>query len=94
MVCQKRVALDTVFQRLEKVQQNTARMTDFVALVHDFKNDRKALFEKIANQIEQIDNYQKKNKSLDTFFLERNFPFPQIAKIKAIKIVQFFKLPS
>ena len=68
VVCQKRVALDTVFQRLEK-----ANMSNFVALVHDFKNDRKTLFEKIANQIEQIDEYQKKNKSLDTIFLERNF---------------------
>jgi hypothetical protein len=68
VVCQKRVALDTVFQRLEKVG-----MTDFVALVHDFKNDRKSLFEKIAHQIEQIEDFQKKNKSLDAIFLERNF---------------------
>ncbi len=68
VVCQKRVALDTVFQRLEK-----AKMTDFVALVHDFKNDRKILFEKIANQIDEVENYQKKNKGLDAIFLERNF---------------------
>ena len=68
VVCQKRVALDTVFQRLEKV-----RMGSFVALVHDFKNDRKALFEKISSQIEQIEDYQKKNKGLDAIFLERNF---------------------
>lgn len=68
VVCQKRVALDTVFQRLEKVG-----MTDFVALVHDFKNDRKSLFEKVAHQIEQIEGFQKKNKSLDAIFLERNF---------------------
>lgn len=68
VVCQKRVALDTVFQRLER-----AGMTDFVALVHDFKNDRKSLFEKISHQIEQIEFFQKKNKSLDAIFLERNF---------------------
>lgn len=68
VVCQKRVALDTVYQRLEKGQ-----MTDFVALIHDFKNDRKSLFEKITNQIERIEEYQKKNKSLDAIFLERNF---------------------
>ena len=68
VVCQKRVALDTVYQRLEKAQ-----MTDFVALIHDFKNDRKTLFEKIANQIERVEEYQKKNKSLDAIFLERNF---------------------
>ncbi len=68
VVCQKRVALDTVYQRLEKAQ-----MTDFVALIHDFKNDRKSLFEKITNQIERVEEYQKKNKSLDAIFLERNF---------------------
>lgn len=68
VVCQKRVALDTVYQRLEKGQ-----MTDFMALIHDFKNDRKALFEKITNQIERVEEYQKKNKSLDAIFLERNF---------------------
>lgn len=68
VVCQKRVALDTVYQRLQKVM-----MTDFVALIHDFKNDRKALFEKIAGQIERIEDYQKKNKGLDAIFLERNF---------------------
>jgi DNA polymerase IIIc chi subunit len=68
VVCQKRVALDTVYQRLEKGQ-----MTDFVALIHDFKNDRKTLFEKITNQIERVEEYQKKNKSLDAIFLERNF---------------------
>ncbi len=68
VVCQKRVALDTVYQRLEKGQ-----MTDFVALIHDFKNDRKSLFENISNQIERVEEYQKKNKSLDAIFLERNF---------------------
>ncbi len=68
VVCQKRVALDTVYQRLENAQ-----MTDFVALIHDFKNDRKSLFEKITNQIERVEEYQKKNKSLDAIFLERNF---------------------
>ncbi len=68
VVCQKRVALDTVYQRLQKVS-----MTDFVALVHDFKNDRKSLFEKIAGQIERIEDFQKKNKGLDAIFLERNF---------------------
>lgn len=68
VVCQKRVALDTVYQRLQKVV-----MTDFVALIHDFKNDRKSLFEKIAGQIERIEDFQKKNKGLDAIFLERNF---------------------
>ena len=68
VVCQKRVALDTVYQRLQKIM-----MTDFVALIHDFKNDRKALFDKIAGQIAGIEEFQKKNKGLDAIFLERNF---------------------
>ena len=68
VVCQKRVALDTVYQRLQKIQ-----MTDFVALIHDFKNDRKALFDKIADQIARVEEFQKKNKGLDAIFLERNF---------------------
>lgn len=68
VVCQKRVALDTVYQRLEQAQ-----MSDFVGLIHDFKNDRKELFLKIANQIDRIDEYKKQNQGLDAIFLERNF---------------------
>ncbi|AFK03689.1 superfamily I DNA and RNA helicase and helicase subunits-like protein [Emticicia oligotrophica DSM 17448] len=86
VVCQKRVALDTVFQRLQK-----ADLTDFVALIHDFKNDRKALFEKITNQIEQVDNYQKKNKSLDAIFLERNFAHTSRRIDKLSEELQNFK---
>jgi superfamily I DNA and/or RNA helicase len=68
VVCQKRVALDTVYQRLEQVQ-----MSDFVGLIHDFKNDRKDLFQKIANQIDHIEAYKKQNQGLDAIFLDRNF---------------------
>lgn len=68
VVSQKRAALDTVFERLHHTQ-----MTDFVALVHDFKNDRKALYEQIANQIERIDEFKRQNYSLDAIFLERQF---------------------
>jgi DNA polymerase IIIc chi subunit len=86
VVCQKRVALDTVYQRLEKGQ-----MTDFVALIHDFKNDRKALFEKITNQIERVEEYQKKNKSLDAIFLERNFTQTSRRIDKLSEELQVFK---
>lgn len=86
VVCQKRVALDTVYQRLGKGQ-----MTDFVALIHDFKNDRKSLFEKIANQIERVEEYQKKNKSLDAIFLERNFTQISRRIDKLSKELQAFK---
>lgn len=68
MVCQKRVALDVVYQRLKQ-----EGISDFVALVHDFKNDRKVIYNKIQSQIERISEYQEKNKSLDAIYLERVF---------------------
>jgi very-short-patch-repair endonuclease len=48
VVCQKRAALDVVFQRLDGLG-----MSNHVALVHDEKNDRKKLYAKIAAVIEQ-----------------------------------------
>ena len=68
VVSQKRAALDVVQERLAK-----AGMRPFVGNVHDFKNDRKTLYAQILNQIEQIEDYQKQNQSLDAIFLERNF---------------------
>jgi hypothetical protein len=68
VVSQKRAALDVVQERLSKVG-----MRPFVGNVHDFKNDRKTLYAQILNQIEQIEDYQKQNQSLDAIFLERNF---------------------
>lgn len=68
LVCQKRAALDTVYSRLCSVG-----IEPFLALVHDFKGDRKELFDKIAHQIEQIEAYKKQNLGLDSIFLEREF---------------------
>ncbi len=68
VVCQKRAALDVVQERLTQVG-----MRAFVGNVHDFKNDRKALYQQIFDQIEQVDTYQKQNQSLDAIFIERNF---------------------
>ena len=68
LVCQKRVALDVVQQRLQSVG-----MAPFVALIHDFKNDRAALYQQLAAQIDQIEAYQKQNEGLDALFLERKF---------------------
>ena len=44
VVSQKRAALDVVFERLEK-----AGFGPFLGLVHDFRGDQKALFEKDQN---------------------------------------------
>ncbi len=68
VVCQKRAALDVVYQRMEE-----KNVHPFVALVHDFKNDRKVIYQQIDKQIESLYEYQHKNNSLDTIYLERNF---------------------
>ncbi|MCE7065362.1 AAA domain-containing protein [Dyadobacter sp. CY326] len=68
LVCQKRVALDVVYQRLQ-----TIGMTDFVGLIHDFKNDRPGLYRQLASQIDKVEAYKQQNYSLDAVFLERQF---------------------
>jgi len=68
VVCQKRAALDVVYERLK--QEDIA---DFVSLVHDFKNDRKQIYEQIATQIDNLYSYRLKNNSLDAIQLERRF---------------------
>ncbi len=68
VVCQKRAALDVVYERL---QGKSA--TDFVVLVHDFKNDRNIIYNKIAKQIERVDEYKSRNNSIDAIQLDRQF---------------------
>ena len=68
LVCQKRAALDVVYNRLRDRD-----IHPFVARVHDFRNDRKAVYEQIGKQIDAIYEYQLKNNSLDSIFMERNF---------------------
>jgi len=68
LVCQKRVALDVVFERL-----NLAGLSAFTGLVHDFRDDRKLVFQKIANQIERVGDYKTHNRSLDVIQTERRF---------------------
>jgi hypothetical protein len=68
LVCQKRAALDVVYQRLK-----TVGMDPFVGLIHDFKNDRGELYRQFATQIEQVESYRQQNYSLDAVFLERQF---------------------
>lgn len=68
LVCQKRAALDVVSDRLSQVG-----MSNFIALVHDFKNDRRSLYEQILSQIETLEDYKRLNSSLDAIQLERQF---------------------
>ncbi len=68
LVCQKRAALDVVWQRLQEVG-----MGNFIALVHDFKDDRRGLYAQVLQQIESLEDYKRLNNSLDAIQLERQF---------------------
>lgn len=68
LVCQKKAALDVVYQRMQSQE-----LHDFIGLVHDFKNDRKEIFEQIRKQIDSLDEYRQKNNGLDAIHLERSF---------------------
>lgn len=68
IVCQKRAALDVVYSRLKKED-----IHDFASLVHDFKNDRKVIYQQIQKQIDRLYEFKVRNSSLDAIQLERNF---------------------
>ncbi|WP_210486356.1 AAA domain-containing protein [Rufibacter aurantiacus] len=68
VVCQKRAALDVVYQRL-----STTGLDQFSALVHDLNLDRPAVFSKIRYQIEQVEEYQRQNVALGNIQAERQF---------------------
>ncbi|HEY5918365.1 MAG TPA: AAA domain-containing protein, partial [Chryseolinea sp.] len=68
LVCQKRAALDVVYARLKEID-----LGDFLGLVHDFRNDRKDIYSKIASQIEGIENFKTLNRSVDVIQTERKF---------------------
>lgn len=86
LVCQKRAALDVVYQRLA-----TTGMKDFTGLIHDFKNDRSALYSQIASQIEKVEAYRQQNYSLDSVFLERQFTQESRAIDKAVEELNGFR---
>ncbi len=68
IVCQKRAALDVVYERLK-----SQRLHAYAGLVHDFIEDRTALFGQLASQIERVDEYKTLNNQSDAILLERNF---------------------
>lgn len=68
LVCQKKAALDIVHERLKD-----KNLDDFIGLMHDFKNDRKTIYEQIASQIDRLNEYQQRNNTLDSIQLERTF---------------------
>ena len=68
IVSQKRAALDVVYNRLKSND-----IHEFAALVHDFKADRKEIYDKIARQIERLQEYKRSNNNLDALQLDRQF---------------------
>jgi hypothetical protein len=86
LVCQKRAALDVVQARLQ-----TVGMGSFMALVHDFQEDRRALYAQIASQIERIDEYRQQNNSLNAVLLERDFELESQRIDDAVQLLQTFK---
>ncbi|MBU2915931.1 AAA domain-containing protein [Reichenbachiella agariperforans] len=68
VVSQKKAALDVVFQRLKEKQLN-----DFIGLLHDFKNDRKPIYEQLEGQVNRLNDFMGMNNSLDAIQIERNF---------------------
>jgi hypothetical protein len=68
MVCQKRVALDVVHERLCKLG-----LKNFIGLVHDFRDDRKEIFSTIASQVDSVRDYQSQDRSMDVIQVERDF---------------------
>jgi hypothetical protein len=67
-VSQKRAALDVVFERLKETG-----IAEFCALVHDFRNDRKEIYQTITDHIEKLGEYKALNGTIDAIQLERNF---------------------
>lgn len=68
LVCQKRVALDVVYERLSALG-----LKNFVGLVHDYRNDRKEIFSTIASQIDSVQDFKNLNRSIDVIQVERQF---------------------
>ncbi len=68
LVCQKRAALDVVYDRLQQTG-----LSDFLGLVHDFRHDRKEIYSKIAQQVEEIENFKTQNRTIDVIQTERKF---------------------
>jgi hypothetical protein len=64
----KRAALEVVAKRLGQKSLN-----DFYALVHDVKFDQRTLYNKINQQIENIETFQTINNGLNTIYLEREY---------------------
>ncbi|MCH7401076.1 AAA domain-containing protein [Belliella kenyensis] len=86
VVSQKRAALDVVFKRLKE-----KGFGEFLALVHDFRSDRMALYKKIKSQIESVEQYKVLNRSVNAMHLEREFSILSRAIAGHLEYLEEFK---
>lgn len=74
VVCQKKAALDVVYNRLREKELHC-----FAALVHDFQQDRARIYADIARQIQQV--YQKLDRRVDLEALQYERQFLHAARL-------------
>ncbi|MEJ8800871.1 AAA domain-containing protein [Pontibacter sp. H249] len=86
VVSQKRAALDVVHQRLSQQGLST-----FAGLVHDINTDRKAIFNQLLHQVEQLDEYKKQNLALNSIYTDRAFLEASRGINKSIEQLENFK---
>ena len=68
LVCQKRVALDVVAKRLQEIG-----IQPWVALVHDYKEERHDLYARLKAQVDRLDQYQQELNALSVLRLEQQY---------------------
>lgn len=68
VVCQKKAALDVVYNRLQEKE-----LHHFAALVHDFQQDRARIYANIARQIQQVQERHEQRVDVETLQNEQQF---------------------
>lgn len=68
VVCQKKAALDVVYNRLQEKE-----LHHFAALVHDFQQDRARIYANIARQIQQVQEKHEQRADVETLQKEQQF---------------------
>ena len=86
VICQKKAALDVIYQRLESIE-----LDRFVSLLHDAGTEKKKLFDKIAEQIQSSEHYKNQNIHPDTIVLEKEFSRVQSSIARLIEFFSKYK---
>ncbi|MDB5271790.1 MAG: superfamily helicase [Chitinophagaceae bacterium] len=86
VVCQKKAALDVIYERLQSIE-----LAPFVSLLHDAVAGKKTLYEKIADQIQSSEQYKNQNIHPDTIVLEKEFSRIQASIARQIDFFSKYK---